>query len=474
MPSPTGSTPSLRDLPKVDRLLAAPEVRALLAEHPRSAVVGGLREALAQLRAEVRAGVLEAAELEAAAVARRTAGALARRGQPYYRRVINATGVVLHTNLGRAPLPEEAVKALAATAGGAQRLELDLESGQRGGRDEGSAALLREATGCEAATVVNNNAAATLLVLAALARGRKVLLSRGEMVEIGGSFRVPEVMRESGAQLVEVGTTNRTHLEDYRRALDPEAGMILKVHASNYRILGFTAEVPIEDLVALGHEHGIPVVHDLGSGCLVDLERHGRFEEPWVRRSVAAGADVVCFSGDKLLGGPQAGILVGRKEAVERCRKHPLFRALRPGRLVYTALEATLRLYGAGEEAALAQVPALARLVADPAVLRRRAQALVRRLRGVAGLTARSVPCASQAGSGSLPAVDLASWGVAVEVAGLSADGLAAALRRGEPAILPRIEGDRVLLDLRTVGDEEISMLADRLGEIGASKRTYL
>jgi len=468
MPSTDAGRPGVRDLPKVDRLLAGPEVAPLLAGHPRPEVVRALREALAELRDRVRAGALAAAELESASLARRAGEILARRARPYYRRVINATGVVLHTNLGRAPLPAQAIEALAATAG-AQRLEVDLESGERGGRDEGCAALLREVTGGEAATVVNNNAAATLLVLAALARGRKVLLSRGEMVEIGGSFRVPEVMRESGAQLVEVGTTNRTHLADYRLALDGEVGMILKVHASNYRIQGFTAEVPIEALVELGREHGIPVVHDLGSGCLVDLARHGRFDEPWVRRSVAAGADVVCFSGDKLLGGPQAGILLGRREAIGRCTKHPLFRALRPGRLVYTALEATLRLYREGEEAALGAVPALAGLLADPAVLRRRARRLTRRLRDVAGLTARALSCASQAGSGSLPAVDLPSWGVEVSVEGLSADDLARALRTGDPAIMPRIEGDRVLLDLRTVAQAEAPEIARRLGAVAAA-----
>jgi L-seryl-tRNA(Ser) seleniumtransferase len=466
MPQAPAAFATLRDLPQVDRLLASPAVGPLLAAHPRPEVVRALREALEELRARARAGTLDAADLAPEALARQAAGVLGRRSRPYYRRVINATGVVLHTNLGRAPLPARAVEALAATAGGAQRVEINLDSGRRGGRDEGCALLLRELAGCEAATVVNNNAAATLLVLAALARGRKVLLSRGEMVEIGGSFRVPEVMRESGAQLVEVGTTNRTHLEDYRRALDPEVGLILKVHTSNYRIVGFTAEVGIGELVALGREHGIPVVHDLGSGSMVDLARHGRFEEPWVRRSVEAGADAVCFSGDKLLGGPQAGILVGRREAVERCRRHPLYRALRPGRLVYTALEATLRLYREGEETALARVPALSLLLAEPATLRRRARRLARRLRQVPGATARAVACASQAGSGSLPQVDLASWGVEASVAGLSAGDLAGALRSGDPAVVPRIEGDRVLFDTRTVADREIPEIARLLEAI--------
>src|SRR6185369_10752063 len=267
---------------------------------------------------------------------RRVAASLAHRSQPYYRRVVNGTGVVLHTGLGRAVLAPQAAAALAELAPHPQRRSSDLETGQRGGRDEGCARLLRELTGCEDATVVNNNAAATMLLLAAMARGKGVVLSRGELVEIGGSFRIPEVMSESGALLVEVGTTNRTHLQDYRAALEGAGGtigMLLKVHTSNYRIQGFTAEVEIEDLVALGREHGIPVGHDLGSGCAIDLARHGLTGEPLLRRSIAAGADLVCFSGDKLLGGPQAGLLIGRREAVEKCRRHPLFRALRPGRL---------------------------------------------------------------------------------------------------------------------------------------------
>jgi L-seryl-tRNA(Ser) seleniumtransferase len=382
--------------------------------------------------------------------------------------VINGTGVILHTGIGRAVLAPEAVAALAETAGQAQRLEIDLESGQRGGRDEGCAALLRELTGCEDATVVNNNAGATLLLLAAMARGKGVVLSRGEMVEIGGSFRIPDVMSESGARLVEVGTTNRTHLSDYRAAIDSDTGMILKVHTSNYRVLGFTSEVEIEELVALGREHGVPVAHDLGSGCAVDLAAHGLTGEPLLRRSVEAGADLLCFSGDKLLGGPQAGLLIGRKEAVERCRRHPLYRALRPGRLIYTALEATLRLYRGGEAAACERLPVLRQLTADAASLLERARDLAARLSACAraGLLVTVTPCTSQAGSGALPVREIESWGVRVSPGSPlapSAQEIAFALRTGDPAILGRVQEDALLFDVRTLRDEDFDLIAARL-----------
>ena len=461
MTRPERSAAVLRALPKVDRLLAAEELRPLIAAHSREEVVREVRRVLDELRRD--AHLLDAAEVGVEAVSRRVAEGLARRARPYYRRVVNGTGVILHTGIGRAVLAPQAVAALAELAGHPQRLEIDLETGARGGRDEGCAVLLRELTGCEDATVVNNNAAATLLLLAAAARGKGVVLSRGELVEIGGSFRIPEVMRESGAILVEVGTTNRTHLRDYADAIDETTGMILKVHTSNYRVQGFTAEVEIEELVALGHERGVPVGHDLGSGCAVDLASRGLAGEPLLRRSVAAGADLVCFSGDKLLGGPQAGILLGRREAVERCRRHPLFRAMRPGRLVYTALEATLRLYGAGEGAAFERVPVLRQLLAPAASLRPRARRLARRLADCPGIAAAAVPCSSQAGSGALPAREIESWGVRVVPDRGSAQELAAELRTGDPAILARVHEEAVLFDVRTLSDEELELVAGRL-----------
>ena len=450
----------LRALPKVDRLLASPELQPLIAAHSRQAVRREVRETLAALRRN--ADGLSAADLAEESIYRRIAAGLARRALPFYRRTINGTGIILHTGLGRAVLAPEAVQALVDLAAYPQRLEIDLDTGQRGGRDEGCAVLLRELTGCEAATVVNNNAAATLLILAAMARGRRVVLSRGEMVEIGGSFRIPEVMRESGAVLVEVGTTNCTHARDYERAIDAETGMILKVHPSNYRIEGFTAEVEIEELVALGRQHGIPVVHDLGSGCLVDLASRGIPGETLLQRSVAAGVDLVCCSGDKLLGGPQAGLILGRQQAVDRCRRHPLFRAVRPGRLIYTALEATLRLYTGGEERAVERVPTLRRLTEPAAPLRRRAQRLARQLDGAAAAVS-VVSCASQAGSGSLPTREIASFGVRVMPTHRSVEELAAQLRTADPAVLARVHEGALVFDVRTLADEELPLVAARL-----------
>ncbi len=462
------SSDLLRQIPRVDRLLADAEIEPLLETYPRREVVERLRETLDDLRA--LGGKLRQGDLSAAAIRERLEARLARRYRPYYRRVINATGVILHTGLGRAPLADEAVCALAELAPHPQRVEIDLESGERGGREQGCARLLCELVGAEAATVVNNNAAATLLILAALARGKRVLLSRGEMVEIGGSYRIPEILRESGALLAEVGTTNRTHLRDYAEALDDETGMILKVHTSNYRVVGFTSEVEVAELAALGRAHGVPVVHDLGSGCLIDLAAHGRPGETLVRDSLIAGADLVCFSGDKLLGGPQAGLIAGHAEAVEKCREHPLFRAMRPGRLIYTALEATLRLYLGGEEQAIARVPALRRLTIPAQELRPRAEELARHLGDLPAFEVAATPCDSQAGSGSLPARGLSSWGVRVTPHHASAGDVAVRLRRGEPAILARIQDDALIFDLRTLDEDEVRTVAARLRELGESR----
>lgn len=459
----------LRRIPQVDRLLASAELQPLLQSNPRRRIVGALRETLDELRRLAGEGTLASRELEPEAIRDRLQQRLARRAQPYYRRVINGTGVILHTGLGRAPLAAEAAAAVHQHATSPQRVEIELESGQRGGRDRGCDLLLRELVGCEAATVVNNNAAATLLILATLARGKRVLLSRGEMVEIGGSFRIPEIMRESGARLVDVGTTNRTHEQDYRSAIDAETGLILKVHTSNYRVVGFTSEVDIATLVGIGREHAVPVVHDLGSGCLIDLAAHGRPGEQLVRASVGAGADLVCFSGDKLLGGPQAGIIVGRQEAVERCRRHPLYRTLRPGRLIYTALEATLRLYLEWDEGEiLRKLPALRCLTADASTLRRRARAMARRLADLAGFEIAAVECTSQAGSGSLPAREFPSWGLRVVPVNGSVDALAAALRSAEPSILARVQEASLLLDLRTLEVSELRAVERRLRELAA------
>jgi L-seryl-tRNA(Ser) seleniumtransferase len=458
----------LRRIPKVDLLIDG-ELEDLLARYPRARVLKSLRQVLDQLRDELVRGNADENDLEVERIRERLDRKLELSSRPYYGRVINATGVILHTGLGRACLAPEAVAALNELAGTPQRVEIDLESGERGGRDRGCGDLITELTGAEAATVVNNNAAATLLILAALARGRRVLVSRGELVEIGGSYRVPDIMRESGARLVEVGTTNRTHPRDYANAIDEDAGMILKVHTSNYRVVGFTAEVSIAALVELGRAHSVPVVYDLGSGCLADLASAGdtgRFGEDPVRELLAAGVDLVCFSGDKLLGGPQAGIIAGRSEAVDACRRHPLFRAMRPGRLVYTALEATLRLYLGGDEHAIARIPTLRRLTRDAESLRADASRWATLMADVPGLRVEAVPCASQAGSGSMPTAELASWGLSVSPSWCSVDTLATDLRRGQPPILTRTRDDALVFDLRTLEESELVNIHERLASI--------
>ncbi|MDH3404650.1 MAG: L-seryl-tRNA(Sec) selenium transferase, partial [Acidobacteriota bacterium] len=307
---------------------------------------------------------------------------------------------------------------------------------------------------------------ATLVAIAALAAGRKVVLSRGEMVEIGGSYRVPEIIAQSGAVLHEVGTTNRTHLKDYRSAVDDGTGALLKVHTSNYQVLGFTSAVPIDQLVELGRERGVPVIHDLGSGCVVELERFDLPPDQLAQRCLAAGADLVCFSGDKLLGGPQCGILAGTKAAVERCREHPLFRAMRPGRLIYAALEATLRIYLDGPEEAARRVPTLACLTLGVDELESRARRLLADLEPAAGVEITMVACASQAGSGSLPLAEIPSRGLRVTVDGVAASELARRLRLGEPAVLGLVRDDALLLDLRAVARSELGPLAARLREL--------
>ncbi|MCH9647652.1 MAG: L-seryl-tRNA(Sec) selenium transferase [Deltaproteobacteria bacterium] len=462
----------LRRIPKMDRLLTLQEFQELTSAHPRKRVVDSLRRALENLRQSALRNGLREEELEALAIHQQVQKELERQARPYYEQVINATGVILHTGLGRAVLAPEAALAVRDLSVRPQRVEIDVETGDRGGRDRGCGQLIEELVGCEAATVVNNNAAATILILAALARGKRVLLSRGELVEIGGSFRIPEIMSESGAILAEVGTTNRTHAKDYRQALDSadleaECGMILKVHTSNYRVVGFTQEVDIATLVEIGRPAGIPVVHDMGSGCLIDLAARGCPGEELARQSIAAGADLVCFSGDKLLGGPQAGIIAGKAEMVERCRKHPLMRAMRPGRLIYTALEATLRLYL--EEDAASRIPILRQLLEDTEVLRRRAQRLARRLGKIDGLTVDVVESLSQAGSGSLPTREYPSWAVRLGRSEENATELAHQLRRGTPPILARVNDDAVLLDLRTLDPKEFPAIEKRLGEISTN-----
>jgi len=422
---------------------------------PRWAIVEAARRAIASARAAILAGT-PAAELAPAAVAA-VAAELAR---PVLRRVINATGVVLHTNLGRAPLAGRAIDAVAAIARGYSNLEYDLGTGERGSRHDHLRALLQELTGAEDAIVVNNNAAATVLGLAALATDKEIIVSRGELIEIGGSFRLPEILKLSRGVLVEVGTTNKTHARDYEKAIGPATGLLLKVHRSNFAIVGFTSEVAPEALVAIGRAHRLATMIDLGSGALVDREiqrRWGLPDEPTVAETVAAGADLVTFSGDKLLGGPQAGIAVGTRAAVEAARTHPLMRALRPDKLTLAALAATLAIYReAGRDpAALDLIPATRMLGATAEALRARADQLAAALGAIAGLTIEVAACTSAVGGGAMPTAQLASWAVTLRGgAGAGADALDRGLRRG--GVVARIEDGRVWLDVRTIASDEV------------------
>ncbi len=438
-----------RRIPSVGVVLEAAEAEGLLEAHPRILVRAAVREVLQQLRKGVGGG--ERARVPATSVILELVTSRLAEGQkPSLRRVVNATGVVLHTNMGRAPLPQAAVEAIVRTAGGYSNLELDLGSGGRGSRQTHLEELVRELTGAEGALVVNNNAAAVLLSLSALAQGREVIVSRGELVEIGGSFRVPEVLEQSGAVLREVGTTNKTHPNDYRRATGPATGLILRVHQSNYRIMGFTAQVERKDLVRIAREAGILLVEDLGSGTLVDFSGHGLPHEPTVQEAVGAGVDLVTFSGDKLLGGPQAGIVAGRRELVERLRSHPLARALRVDKLQVAALEATLRLYREGREG---EIPVLRALTVPVVELRERAEEMAALLEqgGQGKVHARVLSGEAPVGGGSLPGVFLSTYLVGVAVDGVSPAATVRQLLEAVPPVVARVQDEEVLFDLRTV-----------------------
>ena len=442
-----------RSIPSVDTLLEADAFVRVLERAGRERAVRELRRVQDELRAALAdddADAPDPSELDPGWYARRVTEALDRADTPSLRRVINATGVVLHTNLGRAPLAEPAIRAM-VHASGYGTLEYDLEAGERGSRYDHCVGLLRELTGAEDALVVNNNAAAVVLVLNTLAEGRAAVISRGELVEIGGSFRVPEIMARSGARMREVGATNRTHIEDYEHAL-AGAELILKVHRSNFRVEGFTAEVEVSELARIAAENDVPLVYDLGSGALLDMTRLGLPPEPTAARALEAGADIVTLSGDKLLGGPQAGIVVGGAEAVGAMRANPLCRALRPDKLTLAALEATLRLYLQPEQA-LREIPALRMLGADPAALEERARALGRELEAV-GVATTVQPAVGAVGGGAYPGVELHGYavGVADDVDPLE---LARRLRAGEPPVVGRVRDDVLWLDVRTVHPRE-------------------
>ncbi len=443
-------------LPSVDALLRRPEIAGAVLEHGRSLVVQELRDALERLRAALAQGAAVAGRDAAAdIIENQVVTRLQAWTEPPLRKIFNLTGTVLHTNLGRAPLPPEALAAMAAAAD-ACNLEYDLQTGGRGERDDHVIGLIRRLTGAEDAVVVNNNAAAVLLALNSLANRREVLVSRGELVEIGGAFRIPDVMARAGAKLVEVGTTNRTHLADFAGAIGPRTAAIMKVHASNYAITGFTAEVPEPELAALAHERGIPFLNDLGSGSLIDLERYGLPHEPTPMEALRAGADLVTFSGDKLLGGPQAGLVVGRAALIGRLRKNPLKRALRVDKLTMAALAAVLRLYLDPDRLA-ERLPALRRLTRPEPEIRALADRVAAALSAScgAGVTVSVVSCASQIGSGSRPVDLLPSAAVALRVPGGRALAALAKSFRGLPVpVIGRLHDDALQFDLRCLEDE--------------------
>ncbi len=454
-----------RLLPSVDAALAELTADPNLAALPRTLLRDLVNDFLASLREDIRAGRVASPDELAPAALRPALAAFARAGaRPHFRRVLNATGVVIHTNLGRSVLADEAMDAVRDACAHYSNLEFSLATGERGSRYSHVEALLARITGAEAALVVNNNAAAVMLVLDTMAKGREVVVSRGQLVEIGGSFRIPDVMAKSGATLVEVGATNRTHPHDYENAIGENTAALMKVHCSNFRLIGFTKEVSAEELVAIGARHGLPVIEDLGSGNFSDLGG-GALAEPTVQQVVAAGLDVVTFSGDKVLGGPQAGIIVGREPWIAKIKKNPMNRALRIDKMTLAALEATLRLY-LDPETARRRVPTLRMITAEPSELARRAANLARRLRRELGAAAvvSTAPGASRVGGGSFPERDLGTTLVGVTPAdGRGAEALKAALLRTDPPLVGRIEEDAFQLDPRTLTDAEFSLVASAL-----------
>jgi len=451
----------LRTLPGVDAVVTQVERHPALAGIPRRRLIEAAREVLAAERRKIIEGAEGAASAEA--VAGRLVARLSGRGAFSLARVVNATGVVLHTNLGRALLSPLAQERLRAVAAGYSNLEMDITHKERGSRYAHVDGLLQRLTGAEGSLVVNNCAAAVLLALETLARGKEVIVSRGELVEIGGEFRIPDILRRSGAVLREVGTTNRTHLKDYAQAIGPDTGLLLKVHTSNYRVVGFTAAVGSRELAELGHERGVAVMEDLGSGSLLDLRRHGFPYEPTVPEVVASGVDLVSFSGDKLLGGPQAGIVVGKAELIGRLARNPLNRALRIDKLTVAALEATLYAYETGD--ALETIPTLRMLTETQASIRRRARRLARRLSPEthARLGVALVDATSQVGGGALPTVDLPTAAIALGGPDRPAHLLDDRLRSGQPPVLGRLLDDRLLLDFRTILPGDLLSLASML-----------
>jgi L-seryl-tRNA(Ser) seleniumtransferase len=468
---------SLRKIPKVDELLAAKEVQELSHSFPHEVVVEGIRRVLEGLRQEIltmaKPAELPAERFTIASLLPPLREEVAGQVAPRLKQVINATGVIIHTNLGRSPLSERALEEVAQIARGYSNLEYDLAQGERGSRYAHVEQLLLRLTGAEGGLVVNNNAGAVLLTINTIAANREVVCSRGELVEIGGAFRIPDVMAKSNALLREVGTTNRTRLKDYEAAINNTTALLLKVHTSNFRVVGFTEEVSLVELVALGRKRSLPVMDDLGSGCLLDLTAYGLAKEPTVQETVATGVDAVTFSGDKLLGGPQAGIIVGKKEWIDRIKANPMARALRIDKLTLAALEATLIAY-LSDAGAIKEIPTLRMLTVSDVTLREQAEQLHDLLQQEKATAAIAViEETSEVGGGALPLQGLPTWAVAIKPLHASLEALEKALRQLDPSIIARIANNRLILDVRTIQADEIPVVAhgvaQALKKIGAA-----
>ena len=451
-------------IPSVDRLLNSPFLAGVLATYPRSLVLKAVHQVLEGIRNAIKSGLEIEGSPSPERVSQRVIEMLVLLSQPSLRPLINATGVVVHTNLGRSILAERALAKFKSLAGGYSNLEYDLQRGERGSRYSHVEGILKEITGAEAGTVVNNNAAAVLVALDTLARGRDVVVSRGQLVEIGGSFRIPEVMKRGGARMIEVGTTNKTHLRDYEEVIGPDTALLLKVHKSNYHLIGFTEDVDTVELVALAHKHNIAVMEDLGSGSFVDFSKYGLVKEPTVQEVLGQGVDLLTFSGDKLLGGPQAGIILGKKPLVEAIRKNQLSRALRIDKLTLLALEETLRIYR-DESEAVQKIPTLQMILAPYDRLKNKARRL-RRMVGKLGSPNFSLQLAdgtSKVGGGALPLLVIPTCLIALGPGRLSANAMEQKLRDYDPPIIARVEKDEVLLDVRTIQESELKTVAEAI-----------
>lgn len=456
-----------RSIPKVDVLLENEKIQDMIGQYSRDTVMEAIHTELEKLRSFISACTdEEQAKLQISMLVSGIEATLKKMHAPNMRSVVNATGTILHTNLGRAPISEEHMRKAFAITTGYCNLEYNLEAGKRGERYSHFEKLLCKLTGAEAAMAVNNNASSVMLILSSLARGGEVIVSRGELIEIGGKFRIPDVMEQSGASLVEVGTTNKTHFSDYEDAITEETKALLKVHTSNYRVVGFTDSVGIDELIPLAKDYNLPVIEDLGSGVLIDLEKYGLTHEPTVQESVAKGADVVCFSGDKLLGGPQAGIIIGKKKYIDRMKKNQLTRALRIDKFTATALELVLMEY-LSEENAVKNIPVLRMLSESQEDVAKRARSLSRMLH-LAKLPAKVgvKPCESQVGGGSLPLERLASMAVTVRPEHISVAELERQMRHLEVPVIVRAVNDEILMDLRTVQKEELRTIVEGLRRI--------